>query len=55
MNPPATRWQTKRRSAEAVLNYVIIAFGFFILFGGVYVSTLVLLSSNRLIVRTGVH
>jgi hypothetical protein len=37
MHPGDVKWKGKRRSAETLLNYFIIAFGFFILIGGVYV------------------
>ncbi|KAJ7491160.1 transmembrane amino acid transporter protein-domain-containing protein [Mycena latifolia] len=36
--PPATRWATPWRSAETLVNYALILFGFFMLVAGTYVS-----------------
>jgi hypothetical protein len=37
LHPGAAKWAGARRSAETVLNYAIIAFGFYVLIAGTYV------------------
>jgi len=38
LHPGGEKWATKRKSAEAILNYLIIAFGLYVLVAGTYTS-----------------
>ena len=46
--PGASRWAGRGRSAETLLNYALIVFGFYVLIAGTYVSSPVPLSSDAI-------